>query len=59
MYEFGKIAGDFTYSYDSGVYGEADDHVYQHAYNLFNASMNWTSTSGLYSVKLWGRTFPT
>jgi iron complex outermembrane receptor protein len=54
-YEFGKIAGDFTYSYDSGFYGEADDHVYQHAYNLFNASMNWKSNSGLYGVKLWGK----
>ena len=49
----GNIAVDDAYN--SGFFPEPDNNLRQPAYTVLNASVQWSSTSDHYFVRLWGR----
>ena len=49
----GDIALNASYYYNSGSFNEPDNFTRQKAYSLVNASVKWTSKSGM-SLSVWG-----
>jgi iron complex outermembrane receptor protein len=51
----GELATNVSYAYNDGFFWAADNRVRQDSVSLFNAQMMWTSPSGTYDVRIFGR----
>ena len=51
----GALDGSGDYSYNSGFFWDAANRLAQPSYPLLSAALSWTSVSGVYGVRLWGK----